>query len=81
MNTATWGKANFPLKDGRFVDELKAAPPKKDGRALIPFNPAALTGTARPTEPGQGGFPHPSAVLPLPQARQRGTSSNGSSTE
>ncbi|MPY55628.1 NPP1 family protein [Streptomyces spongiae] len=34
MQNATWGKANFPLKDGRFVEELKNAKP--DG---IPFDP------------------------------------------
>lgn len=36
MQNATWGDANFPLKDGRFNDELNRAKPSG-----IPFNPYA----------------------------------------
>ncbi|WP_327731612.1 NPP1 family protein [Streptomyces sp. NBC_00487] len=37
MQNATWGDANFPLKDGRFNDELSRA--KKQAAAGIPFDP------------------------------------------
>lgn len=37
MQNATWGRANFPLKDGRFNDELNAA--KRGPAAGIPFDP------------------------------------------
>lgn len=36
LNSATWGNANFPLKDGRFQTELSRAKP-----AGIPFDPNA----------------------------------------
>ena len=36
MQNATWGNANFPLKDGRYNDELKAA--KNGPAAGIPFD-------------------------------------------
>ncbi|MER6133757.1 NPP1 family protein [Streptomyces sp. NPDC001815] len=34
LNSATWGDANFPLKDGRFTTELQRAKPSN-----IPFDP------------------------------------------
>lgn len=37
MQNATWGDANFPLKDGRFELELSRA--KKQAAANIPFDP------------------------------------------
>jgi hypothetical protein len=37
MQNATWGDANFPLKDGRFELELSRA--KKQAAAGIPFDP------------------------------------------
>lgn len=39
MNSATWGDANFPLKDGRFNEELSRA--KRDAAAGISFDPWA----------------------------------------